>query len=120
MGIRETPTVLGNSKDEGHERVALSCKDCRWQGVDGRVGTGTEMCSWAAGEPGSRQEVQMNMKVPGNSGQTLDPGCRQGVGAAGITAFTQDGHRTACGCWQQKRYPQSHRCHNFFLLVIEG
>lgn len=52
MGIRETPTVPGNSKDEGHERVALSCKDCRWLGVDGRVGIGTKCALGLLGNPG--------------------------------------------------------------------
>lgn len=51
------------------------------------------------------QEEQMKMKVPRNPGQTLDPGCGQGVGSAGITAFTRYGYRAACGCWAAANMP---------------
>lgn len=42
------------------------------------VKLGRETCSWAAGEPGWVHEAQTKMLVPGNLGQTLDPGCGQG------------------------------------------
>lgn len=47
----------------------------------------------------------MKMKVPGNPGQTLDPRCGQGVGYAGIAAFTRYGDRATCGCWAAANMP---------------
>lgn len=47
----------------------------------------------------------MKTQVPRNPGQTLDPGCEQGVGSAGITAFTRYGYRAACGRWAATNVP---------------
>lgn len=47
----------------------------------------------------------MEMQLPENPGQTLDPGCGQGVGPEGITAFTRHGHRAARGCWAAANVP---------------
>ena len=79
------------------------------------VKLGREMCSWAAGEPGWMHEVQIKMVVPGNLGQTLDPGCGQGGDPRAswplpVTGTEQPGQKC----------PQSQRCYILFLLVIEG
>lgn len=60
---------------------------------------GDECTPRAPAEPEWIHEAHMETKVPESLGQTLGPGCGQGVGPVGIMAFTRDGHRAACGCW---------------------
>lgn len=68
-GIREIPTLLGYSKDEGCEYVGISCKGLqmtvsRWQSWHWE--TNVLLRCW-----GTRvmHEAQVEMKVPGNQGR---------------------------------------------------